>query len=60
MTEIFKNQSEIALRWRAQIDTVERDKAAAKRANEPTSGYTRRINAMQAQLSKLLSKGVRE
>lgn len=58
MTEIFKNQSEIALRWRAQIDQVERDRAAAKRLGENTGPYTRRINDMQAQLSKLLSKGV--
>jgi len=59
-TEIFQNQNNIAKRWKAQIATVRKEREAAKNAGEPTGQFTRRINDMEAQLSKLLSKGIRE
>lgn len=57
--EIFQNQTAIADVWRTQIAAVHKERAAAKKAGEPTGSFTRRINEMEEKLGKLLSKGVR-
>lgn len=57
--EIFANQDAIAEKWRGQISAVRKDREAAKKAGEPAGHFTRRINEMEQQLSKLLTKGIR-
>lgn len=58
--EVFQNQQAIAGRWREQISAVRKQREVAQKAGEPTGSFTRRINEMEQQLSKLLSKGIKE
>lgn len=57
--EIFQNQDAIAESWRKQISAVRKEREVAKKAGDRTGSFTRRIKEMEAQLSKLLAKGIK-